>query len=134
MKSTQQLLHQIRSRRTEDIGFLREHDYTCPPAAIYISGLLAERDMTAKDAICALGLDRSYGYQLLNGTRHPTRAMLIRLAVLLGLDLAGTDRLLQIGGRQPLYPRVREDAAVIFAIEKHMSLEQLDALLEAARE
>ena len=133
MKSTQQLLHQIRSRRTEDIGFLRERDYTCPPAAIYLSGLLAERGMTAKDAIRALGLDRSYGYQLFNGTRRPTRAMLIRLAVLLGLDLAGTDRLLQICGRQPLYPRVREDAAAIFAIEKHLSLERLDALLEAAR-
>ena len=133
MKSTQQLLHQIRGRESTDLSFLGESDYTCPPAAIYINSLLAERDMTAKDAIRALDLDKSYGYQMLNGTRRPTRAMLIRLAVLLGLDLAGTNRLLQIGGRQPLYPRVREDAAVIFAVEKHLSLEQLDTLLEAVR-
>lgn len=133
MKSTQQLLHQIRGREGTDLSFLGESDYTCPPAAIYMSGLLAERGMTAKDAIRALDLDKSYGYQMFNGTRRPTRIVLIRLAILLGLDLAGTNRLLQIGGRQPLYPRVREDAAVIFAVEKHLSLERLDALLEAAR-
>lgn len=130
MKDTQQLLHQIRARETEDISFLRDPDYTCPPVAIYMSGLLAERGMATVDAIRALGLDRTYGYQLFNGTRQPTRSILIRLAALLELDLAGTDRLLQIGGRPPLYPRVREDAAVIFAIEKRLPLEQLDALLE----
>ncbi len=134
MKSTQELLNSIRDRETEAPAFLRDPDYSCPPAAIYMCALLAERGMTTKDAIRALGLDRSYGYQLFNGTRRPTRAALIRLAVLLELDLAGTNRLLQIGGRSPLYPRVREDAAVIFAIEKRLSLDQLDALLEAARE
>ena len=134
MKSTQELLNRIRDRETEDPSFLRDPDFSCPPAAIYMCGLLAEQGMTTKDAIQALGLDRSYGYQLFNGTRRPTRAALIRLAVLLELDLAGTNRLLQIGGRPPLYPRVREDAAVIFAIEKHLSLDQLDAIWEAVRE
>ena len=132
MNSTQQLLNQLRDREETDLGFLDDPAFACPSAAIYMAGLLAERGMTAKEAIQALGLDKSYGYQLFNGTRRPSRAMLIRLAVLLGLDLDGTNRLLQIEGRPPLYPRVREDAAAIFAIEKHMSLEKLDALLEAA--
>ncbi len=134
MKSTQQLLQQIRSREAEDMSFLRGPDYACPPMPIYINGLLAERGLTTKDAIRDLGLDKSYGYQLFNGTRRPTRALLIRLAVLLELDLAGTNRLLQIGGKPPLYPRVREDAAVIFAIDRHLPLEQLDAMLEDADE
>ena len=116
------------------MSFLRGPDYACPPMPIYINGLLAERGLTTKDAIRDLGLDKSYGYQLFNGTRRPTRALLIRLAVLLELDLAGTNRLLQIGGKPPLYPRVREDAAVIFAIDRHLPLEQLDAMLEDADE
>ena len=132
MKSTQELLNRLRDRDGEDTAFLRDPDFACPSAAIYMAGLLAERGMTAKEAIQALGLDRSYGYQLFNGTRRPTRTVLIRLAVLLGLDLAGTNRLLQIGGKAPLYPRVREDAAVIFCLEKRLPLEKLDALLEAA--
>ena len=132
MKSTQQLLNQLREREETDLGFLDDPAFACPSAAIYMAGLLAERGMTAKEAIQALGLDRSYGYQLFNGNRRPTRSLLIRLAVLLGLDLKEADRLLQIGGKAPLYPRVREDAAVIFAIEKRLPLERLDALLEAA--
>ena len=132
MRSTQQLLNQLREREESDLGFLQDPEFACPPVAIYMAGLLVERHMTAKEAIQALGLDKSYGYQLFNGTRRPTRTMLIRLAALLGLDLAETDRLLQIGGKPPLYPRVREDAAAIFAIEKHLSLDKLDDLLEAA--
>ena len=132
MKSTQELLNRLRERDGADLSFLRDPDFSCPSAAIYMAGLLAERRMTAKEAIQALGLDRSYGYQLFNGTRRPTRTVLIRLAVLLGLDLTGTNRLLQIGGKAPLYPRVREDAAVIFCLEKRLPLEKLDALLEAA--
>ena len=132
MKSTQELLNRLRERDGSDLSFLRDPDFSCPSAAIYMAGLLAERRMTAKEAIQALGLDRSYGYQLFNGTRRPTRTVLIRLAVLLGLDLTGTNRLLQIGGKAPLYPRVREDAAVIFCLEKRLPLEKLDALLEAA--
>ena len=130
MKSTQELLNRLRERSEEDLDFLRDPDFACPSAAIYMASLLAEHGMTAKEIIQALGLDRSYGYQLFNGTRRPTRVTLIRLAVLLGLDLPGANR--QVGGKPPLYPRVREDAAVIFCLEKRLPLEKLDALLEAA--
>ena len=134
MNSTEQLLHQIRQRTADDGPFWEDAAFSCPPPAIYLNGLLAERGLEKQDVIRMLGLDRTYGYQLFNGARRPTRTFLIRLAVLLGLDLDRTDRLLQICRRQPLYPRFREDAAAIFAIEKHLSLEQLDALLENIHE
>lgn len=130
MISTEQLLHQIRQRRGDEPPLPEDPAFGCPPPAIYLSGLLAERGMEKREVIRLLGLDRTYGYQLFNGTRRPTRTVLIRLAALLGLDLAGTNRLLAVCRRQPLYPRVREDAALIWAIERHMPLEQLDALLE----
>lgn len=130
MKSTEELLHQIKEQKTDNVSFLEEADYRCPPISIYLCGLLAERHMETRDAIRALGLDRSYGYQVFNGTRRPTRNILIRLAFLFRLDLDETNRLLKIGRREALYPRIRYDAAVIFAIERKLSLEQLDALLE----
>ena len=86
--------------------------------------------METKDAIRSLGLERTYGYQLFNGTRKPTRTLLIRLAILLGLGLEETNRLLKIGRKEILYPRIREDAAAIFAIEKRLPLSQFDELME----
>ena len=130
VKSTEELIHQIKENQSGGLSFLDGADYYCPPTAIYLSELLAERGMEVRSTIQALGLDRSYGYQIFNGTRRPTRNILIRLAFLLGLDLDQTNRLLKIGRKEVLYPRIRRDAAVIFALERKMSLEQLDALLE----
>ena len=130
VKSTEELIHQIKENRSGGLSFLDGADYHCPPTAIYLCELLTERGMEVRSTIQALGLDRSYGYQIFNGTRRPTRNILIRLAFLLGLDLDQTNRLLKIGRKEVLYPRIRRDAAVIFALERKMSLEQLDALLE----
>ena len=49
---------------------------------------------------------------------------------LLGLGLEETNRLLKIGRKEILYPRIREDAAAIFAIEKRLPLSQFDELME----
>lgn len=134
MKSTEQLIHQIKNAPEEDLSFLRGPDYSCPSITIYLCSLLAERGMEVREVIARLGLDRSYGYQLFNGIRKPTRVVLLRLAVLLGLDLEETDRLLKIGRKEVLYPRRREDALAIYVIEKRLPLERLDSLLEEAYE
>lgn len=131
MKPTNELLHQIQSQKGQDLSFLKGKDYTCPPLAVYLCDLLVEHGLEKKDIIRKLELERTYGYQLFNGTRKPTRKLLIRFAVLLGLTLEETNRLLKIGGKEILYPRVRQDAAVIFVIEKKMALDQLDEILEA---
>lgn len=130
MTGTKELLGRIRAMDRPDPAAFASADFKAPNPVLYMNGLLAERGMEKRDAIRRLGLDRTYGYQIFNGTRKPTRTMLIRLAALLGLDLAGTDRLLQIAGRPALYPRRPEDAAVIYAVERGYTLEQLDELLE----
>ena len=130
MKSTAKLLHQIKDCPEEELPDLDSPDFACPSPAIYMCALLSAHGLEIRDAIRALGLDRSYGYQLFNGTRRPTRALLIRLAALLELDLAETDRLLKICRKESLYPRFREDALAIHVLEKKLGLEKLDSLLE----
>ena len=130
MKSTEELIHQIKEQKINALSFLEQREYSCPSVSIYLNDLLAEHRMETKDAIRRLGLERTYGYQLFNGTRKPTRTLLIRLAILLGLGLEETNRLLKIGRKEILYPRIREDAAAIFAIEKRLPLSQFDELME----
>ena len=130
MKSTDELISQIKAQKKKDRAFLGQKEYACPPISTYLCDVLAERHLETKEVIRRLGLERSYGYQMFNGTRKPTRIMLIRLAVLLGMSLEETNRLLKIGRKEILYPRIREDAAVIFAVEKKMSLEEMDELLD----
>ena len=52
----------------------------------------------------------------------------------MGLSLKETQRLLAVGGCGALYPRVRRDAAVIFALNQKMSLLQAEELLSSLPE
>ena len=53
---------------------------------------------------------------------------------MLRLSLKETQRLLAVGGCGALYPRVRRDAAVIFALNQHMTLLETEELLSSLPE
>ena len=80
-------------------------------------------------AIQRCNLDRSYGYQLFNGTRRPTRDILLALAVHLGLTEAETQRLLKLAGRPVLYARNRRDAAILYSLSHRLSPGETEELL-----
>ena len=67
---------------------------------------------------------------MLGGQRVPTRKILLQCAFILGLNLEETQRLLEIGQKPRLYPRIRFDAAIIHGIKKKMSLDEVNAFLE----
>lgn len=127
MKSTQELENQIRQSDTPAV--LEGEAYTMPDLAAYLNQLLRSGNMTVQDVILRCNLDRSYGYQMFNGTRRPTRDFLLRLALLLQLSEAAAQRLLKIAGRPPLYARNRRDAAVLYGLSHGFSAEQTDELL-----
>ena len=87
MKTTHELEHQIRSGK--DPAMLDGGEFSPPPLPEYLHTILKEHDMTVIQAIQRCNLDRSYGYQLFNGTRRPTRDFLLLLALSLSLEGGG---------------------------------------------
>ncbi|MGM9608418.1 MAG: helix-turn-helix domain-containing protein [Oscillospiraceae bacterium] len=132
MKSTEELEHEI--QRSETPAALAGEEFDMPPLATHLNSLLHSRGLTVQDVIVGCNLDRSYGYQLFNGTRKPTRNFLLRLAFLLRLSEAEVQRLLKIAERQPLYARNRRDAAVLYGLTHDLTAEQTDALLHSLGE
>ena len=132
MKSTQELEHQIRNSTTAQA--LAGADYAMPSLPIYLSSLLHRHRLAVQDVAVRCNLDRSYAYQLFNGTRRPSRGFLLRLALLLKLGEDEAQRLLKIAGRQPLYARSRRDAAVLYALTHRLTAEKTDELLESLGE
>lgn len=132
MKSTKELIGRIQRSDKGDLRFLGDKDFKCPQIQYYLADLLKEHDISSAEFIRQMNLERSYGYQILNGNRKPSREILIQTAILFGLDLEETQRLLKIGRRSVLYPRIREDAIAFYSIEKGLSLAEYREL--AARE
>lgn len=127
MKSTEELEHQIRESETP--AALAGEEFDMPALATYLNGLLHSHGLTVQDVIVGCNLDRSYGYQLFNGTRKPIRDFLLRLAFLLRLPEDEAQRLLKIAGRQPLYARNRRDAAVLYGLTHGLTADETDAML-----
>lgn len=105
-----------------------------PQCAQMLSELLESSGVSAPEWMAAADISKSYGYQILRGERLPGRDILLRTSLTLRLTLKETQRLLAVGGCASLYPRVRRDAAVIFALNRRMTLMEAEDLLASLPE
>lgn len=132
MKTTRELEHKIHS--CKDASALAGPDFDMPGLTEYLRRLLSERHLSVGEVIQRCNLDLSYGYQLFNGTRRPTRDMLLILSFQLELGEKNTQRLLKLAGRPSLYARNRRDAALLFGISHRLTLPQMEELLAQLEE
>lgn len=127
MKTTSELEHNIRSAASPDVLLEQEPDQLSLTSYLHL--LLERRGLSVGSVIRQCNLDRSYGYQLFNGTRRPTRDMLVALALQLEFTEEETQRLLKLAGRPVLYARNKRDAALLYSLTHRLTLAQAGELL-----
>jgi len=127
MRPTHELEQKIRS--SKDPSILNSGDFSAPELSDYLHTILEDHNLTVIQAIQCCNLDRSYGYQLFNGTRRPPRDVLLTLSLHLGLTETETQRLLKLAGRPVLYARNRRDAAILYCLNHSMSMTETEELL-----
>ena len=131
-ETTSKLFHNLRSR--ESGKAVLEQELTAPTCAQVLRELLEQKGLSAPEWIAAADISKSYAYQVLRGERIPGRDILLRTALALRLSLKEVQRLLAVGGCGALYPKIRRDAAVIFALNQHMTLLETEDLLVSLSE
>ena len=104
-------------------------DFNVPSFSDYIRSLCDEKNIAAERIIKAADIDRTYGHQLFNGTRKPSRDNVIKLALAFEMDIDKAQYLLQVAGKPALYPRIERDAVIIFAIGKKYDVQKVQELL-----
>lgn len=97
----------------------------------YLSELCADRGLIPERIIRAAQIDRTYGHQLFNGTRKPSRDKVIQLAFGFGMAVEEAQRLLRTAEKPPLYPKIKRDAAIVFCLSKRMNVLEAQSLLES---
>lgn len=97
----------------------------------YITDLCETTGKIPEQVIKLAGIERTYGHQLFNGTRKPSRDKVIQLAFGLTLDLDSTQRLLQIAQKGPLYPKIKRDAAIMYCINHHKDIIETQSVLHS---
>lgn len=112
-----QYLEQIRDKYPKDLSS-------------YIKAILAEKGMSIADMQKRSCIDRTYIYQIMDGSKRPGRDKIIAMAVACRMTLPECQRALEIAQEGILYAKSRRDSVVIYAINKKMDIMDLNGLLE----
>lgn len=133
MKQTDELLKTIKSSRDLD-GFLDKQEFIKVNISEYLNHLIEEKQFIKSEVIKRSCLDRVYAYQILSGTRTPSRDKLIQFAFGMELDFDEIQKLLKYNGFAPLYAKNRRDSIIIFAINEKVSVVELNIMLDNKKE
>lgn len=129
-ESTREIERRLFAAQTFE-GFLEENasGLVTPQICYHLSELCRARGLKAVEVIRRANLERTYGHQLFNGTRKPSRDKLLQLAFGFGLSVEETQELLKVARQSPLYPKILRDAAIMRCLYDHKDLDGAQALL-----
>lgn len=91
--------------------------------------LLKQKGLRRSQVVAGSQLDKSYVYQIFSGEKSPSRDKLIAIAFGLRLSEYETKRMLKLAGYSELYERMERDAIILFAIQRAMSIFEVNELL-----
>lgn len=95
----------------------------------FFDWLFREKKLRRAEVIRKANISRTYGYQILDGTRMGGRDYYLSIAVAMKLDLRTTQRLLAVTKTATLHPLIKRDAAIIFAINHGYDTDALWTLM-----
>ncbi|MEA4845891.1 MAG: hypothetical protein VB106_01530 [Clostridiaceae bacterium] len=102
-----------------------------PPFHFYILELCRKSEQVPERIIRRAAIDRTYGHQIFNGTRKPSRDKVIQLAFGFGLDVDGAQELLKLARHTALYPRIKRDAVILRCLNEHKDMLETQSSLQA---
>lgn len=96
----------------------------------YLSDLCRLKGQVPEQVIKQSGIERTYGHQLINGTRNPSRDKVIQFAFGLGLNVEETQKLLVVAQKNTLYPKLKRDAIILHCIKNKKNIFETQSILQ----
>lgn len=130
IKNTEYLNHKILESKNVK-SFLEENKLNIVTTEFnhLLYTFIEEKGLKNSDFFRVSGLTDSYGYQLLNGKRQPSRDKVLQASIGLNLSIGQTNTLLKSAEKSELYIRTKKDAIVMFALNNGLSFIEVNELL-----
>lgn len=131
MKSTDELMKILENSKNlqdyvednfDDISNITFHEY--------LNQCLEKQEMTKAEIIDRANIQTNYGYQIFDGSKTPSRDKVLALCFAMELTVDESNRLLKLSDHSILYPRIKRDSIIIFAIEKKKNFMEANLLLD----
>ena len=128
MVTTSKLLNLLKTEGPEKVGA----DIQQLPGVVfsaYLDGLMQQKNYTPAKLINQTLINRTYAYQIFNGSKVPSRDKVLQIALALKLTEIETSHLLSLSNNGELYPKVSRDAAIIYALMHNYTVMQTNEFL-----
>lgn len=84
----------------------------------FFEDICINKNIKKSDLIKDADIDRTYGYQILNGCKKPSRDKILQLCISASLSFDECNKALKLGNVGQLYPKNPRDSIIIFCINK----------------
>jgi hypothetical protein len=130
-ESTNELMQKL--FKTSSINrFIKRYDSKAtgiPPFHKYIRNLCTTKNILPKTVSEKAQIEYNYGLQLFKGIRKPSRDKVIQLAFGFEMDIAKTQKLLTVARKSVLYPKIKRDAVIIYALKHSYNIQDTQTML-----
>ena len=82
------------------------------------------------DLLNTVAVSKSQLYAVINGTRNPSKELVIKLALALKTTMEETNELLKLAGHKELYVKNRADSIIIYGLRENKTLFEIEELLK----
>lgn len=130
LKTTDELNHEIRTATDiEDYLTKNKDSLLNSDLSGHLNMLLSQKGISRADVVRRSLLDRAYVYQIFSGEKNPSRDKLIALAFGMCLSDGEMQKMLKLSGNRELYARDERDALILFALQREMTIFEVNELL-----
>lgn len=135
-KSTDDLLEELKKKSTNLDEYISSNAESLIEISLreYWEGLYQKSGKTKADVINNADISYIYFYEILQGKKSPTKDKIIRLILAMELPLEDCQNALRFCNQAMLYPRIKRDSILIYAITNRMTVYETQALLKKAGE
>lgn len=130
MKTTDELLKVLKNSHNIE-QFLENNIDDIKDATFveYLNSCLERCGLSKSEAIEHSNIQKNYGYQIFDGSKNPSRNKVLALCLSMRLSVDDTNRLLKLSDHSILYPRIKRDSIIHFALEQKCNLIDANILL-----
>lgn len=135
-KKTDELLEELKFKNTDIQDYINNN----PQSFIEINlkefwdRIIKKSQMSKSDIINKSDFSYVYFYDVIAGKKIPTSDKIVRLILAMHLSLEDCQTALRYCGKSQLYPRIKRDSVIIYAINQQYTVMQTQELLNKSGE
>lgn len=131
-KKTDDLMNQLKRENIKYNEYLSENEdvFLNNDISQFWKKVIGLSETKKTDIVNKADIGYTFFYDIIKGKKHPSRDVIIKIFIALKIDVEYCQEALRIYEWSALYPKIKRDSILLYAIMHKYSLQQTEELLD----